>query len=90
MVTKCKRYAEGKVAHMDKDLDVNSNYTDGKFLEMCQKYILGVTLARLGEAHFDTHCVHHPRVERDLGPCQLCGWDVCHDDNVQPVPQLQP
>ena len=53
MVTKCKRYAEDKVARMDQDLDVNSNYADGKLLAMCQKYSLGATLARLGEAHFD-------------------------------------
>ena len=58
MVTKCKRHTEGKLALMDQDLDVNCNYADGKLLAMCQKYSLGATLARLGEAHFDAHTAY--------------------------------
>lgn len=73
MVTRCKRYAIGKLARVDNELDINGKYAEGKLLAMCQKYSLGASLSRCAQAHFDAHTAY-----------VIPGWSASTDKTLEP------
>jgi hypothetical protein len=53
-VERCKRFAERCRVAAENDTGVNSGY-EGKLLSLCEKYCLPESIARLGNANFDTN-----------------------------------
>ena len=72
MVTRCKRYAIGKLARVDNELDINGKYAEGKLLAICEKYSLGASLSRCGQAHFDAHTAY-----------VIPGWSASTDKTLE-------